>query len=268
MDNIVLYCKSFNRDLNRVKVLVDSIDKFNQDKISFYISVPNSDYNLFRNTLGNDINLIPDEEIYDNKNLGENWYTQQIIKSNFWKLKLCKNYVCLDSDSYFIKSFNINDFIFDEDIPYTVIHEQKELFSWSSSKIELLGFDPKNDFINDRQKIMNGIFERNGKIYDFGPSPVIWSAKVWADLEEKYIKPNNLAFEKLLEYSPSEFSWYGESLLNFHSISLHPIEPLFKVFHYPQQYIEYKQNKITEEMISQNYFGIVMQSNFNSPIKY
>ena len=38
--------------------------------------------------------------------------------------------------------------------------------------------------------------------------------------------------------------------------------------HYPQQYIEYKQQNVTEEMIAQNYMGIIMQSNFNGPIKY
>jgi hypothetical protein len=157
--------------------------------------------------------------------------------------------------------------MFDDETPYTVIHEQKELFTWSRPRIQQLGFNPKDGFMNDRKKIMD-IFERAGRCYDFGPSPVIWSSKVWESLEQNYQIPNNLTFEDLLKYSHSEFSWYGEALLAFKSISIYPIEPLFKVFHFPLQLIEYKRDGITEEMISENHLGIVLQSNYNAPIQY
>ena len=262
MEKIVLYCKSFNRDFERIKVLFESIKKYNIDNIPFYISVPKNDYNLFSQLEG--ANIVLDEDIFS---ISSSWIAQQIIKSNFWKLNISENYVCLDSDSYFIKPFKISDFMFNENTPYTVIHEQKELFSWSVTKTKELGFDPKEGFINDRQKIMD-LFERKGRHYDFGPSPIIWSSKVWKSLEEQYMIPNELTFPDLIEYSPSEFSWYGEALLAFKAIEIYPVEPLFKVFHYPQQYIEYKQQNITEEMIAQNYMGVIMQSNFNSPLKY
>ena len=262
MEKIVLYCKSFNRDFERIKVLFESIKKYNIDNIPFYISVPKNDYNLFSQLEG--ANIVLDEDIFS---ISSSWIAQQIIKSNFWKLNISENYVCLDSDSYFIRPFKVSDFMFDENTPYTVIHEQKELFSWSITKTKELGFDPKEGFINDRQKIMD-LFERKGRHYDFGPSPIIWSSKVWKSLEEQYMIPNELTFPNLIEYSPSEFSWYGEALLAFKAIEIYPVEPLFKVFHYPQQYIEYKQQNITEEMIAQNYMGVIMQSNFNSPLKY
>jgi hypothetical protein len=197
----------------------------------------------------------------------EGWIQQQIVKSSFWKLGIAENYVCIDSDSYFIRPFTVEDFMFDDETPYTVIHEQKELFTWSRPRIQQLGFNPKDGFMNDRKKIMD-IFERGGRYYDFGPSPVIWSSKVWKSLEQNYQIPNNLTFEDLLKYSHSEFSWYGEALLAFKSISIYPIEPLFKVFHFPLQLIEYKRDGITEEMISENHLGIVLQSNYNAPIQY
>ena len=263
MEKIVLYCKSFNRDFERVKVLLESIKKYNMDNIPFYISVPKEDYSLFSQLTG--VTIILDEDIYSLDS--SNWESQQIIKSNFWKLNLTENYLCLDSDSYFIKPFYKSDFLFKDETPYTVIHEQKELFSWSSTKIKELGFDPKGGFQEDRKKIMD-IFNRQGRFYDFGPSPIIWSSKVWKSLEDNYTIPNGLTFSQLIEYSHSEFSWYGEALLSFKAIELYPVEPLFKVFHYPQQFIEYKQQNITEEMIAQNYMGIIMQSNFNGPMKY
>jgi len=264
MEKIVLYCKSYKNDIERVIRLVESVKKFNTDNIPMYISVPKQDIELFTNKLS-DVNLIEDELIYIGNKPG--WIQQQIVKSNFWRLNISENYISIDSDSYFIKPFSISDFMFDENTPYTVIHEQKELFSWSSTKINDLGFNPKHGFEEDRKKIME-LFERKGKYYDFGPSPNIWSSKVWKSLDTNYTTPNGLTFEQLLEYSHSEFSWYGEALLAFKAIDIYPAEPLFKVFHYPGQYIEYKKQGITEEMIADNYLGVVLQSNFNAPINY
>jgi hypothetical protein len=265
MDKIALYCKSFSRDIDRVVNLVKSIHKFNVDKIPVYISVPSQDVTLFHQVSGNGVTIIEDEDIYDGNAPG--WIQQQIVKSNFWKLELCENYVCIDSDGYFIKDFHTSDFMYDDETPYTVIHEQKELFTWTVSKVNQLGFDPKISYTSDRQKIMD-LFGRTGKYYDFGPVPTIWSGKVWKSLEDNYITPNNLTWEQMLEYSPSEFSWYGESLLAFKAINIYPCEPVFKVFHYAQQLQEYIQNGITQEMISQNYLGIIMQSNFTNEARY
>jgi hypothetical protein len=263
MEKIVLYCKSFHRDIDRVVNLWESIQKYNKDNISFYVSVPKSDVDLFKSK--NLPNIIEDELIYFTSET--NWYTQQIVKSLFWKFGIAENYVCIDSDSYFIRDFYITDFMYNDKTPYTVLHEQRELFTWTAVKKSELGFNPKESFINDRKKVMD-IFNRSGKYYDFGPSPTIWSSKVWKSLEDNYLQPNNLTLSEAIKYCASEFSWYGESLLRFKAIDIYPAEPLFKVFHYPQQFIEYKQQNITEKMIAENYLGIVMQSNFNGPLKY
>jgi hypothetical protein len=259
MDKFVLYCKSYNRDLERVIKLLESIKKYNLDNIPFYLSVPKKDIEIFRSSINYDLNLIEDELVYQGNARG--WIQQQIVKSSFWKLNKCENYLCIDSDSYFIKPFRVSDFMYNDTTPYTIMHEQKEFFHWAALNYNLLGFNPKESFESDRKIIMD-LFNRSGKYYDFGPSPVIWSSKVWEDLEKNYIQPNNLTFEKLLEYSPSEFTWYGESILAFKSIQIMPIEPLFKVFHYKQQFNEYKNMNVSEDSISKNYFGIVVQSNF------
>lgn len=263
MEDIVIYCKSYINDIERLTNLIRSIDKYNTDSIPVYVSIPKSDLPLFKNL--SNVNIITDEEVYSGNIPG--WLQQQIVKSSFWKLDIAENQVCIDSDAHFIRPFYKSDFIYEDNIPYTVIHEQKELFSWTVNKSHILGFDPKESYIKDREKIMS-VFGRQGRHYDFGPVPTIWSRKVWQDLEEKYMIPNNLSWEQLLQYSPSEFSWYGESLLAFKSIPIYPVEPIFKVFHYPQQVIEYRQQNITTQMIAQNYMGIILQSNFNAPLNY
>ena len=262
MDKLVLYCKSYAPDINRVENLFNSIIKYNVDNIPFYISVPESDLKLFKEKLGNNVNIISDETIYSNI---EGWMGQQVVKSQFWTLNTCKNYVCLDSDTYFIKPFYISDFIYNDEIPYTICHEDKELREWALKSD--LGFDIQKSFQEDRDKVMN-IFDRQGIYYDFGPSPVIWNCKVWKSLFENYITPNKLSIETLIQFSPSEFTWYGEWLLASNVIPIYPRQPLMKVFHYGQQYHEAKQKGYTEKDFTKNYLGIIMQSNWGAPLKY
>ena len=266
MDKIVLYTKSYRNDLERLKVSVDSIKRYNVDNIKYYVSAPSADLSLFKNSLDTSyVNIVSDDDIHPVD--AQSRRTQQVVKSNFWKLGVCENYVMLDSDSYFIKDFRISDFMYDENTPYTVMHEQKDLFEWTSKYKSILGFDPYNSFTEDRKKIME-VFERSSRIYDFGPGPIIWSSKVWKSLETDYIQPNELTFDKLIEFCPSEFTWYGEYLLHSKAIDIIPIEPIFKFFHFAQQYQMYKQLGYTEEDFSSVYFGIVMQSNWGAPLKY
>ena len=270
---IVLYCKSFGGDIQRCKTLFDSIQRHNKDNIPFYISVPKDDVQLFKNTLGTTgYTLLTDDEIMNN-NLAQSWKNQQIVKMMFWKTGLTENYVVLDSDSYFIKDFHYSDFLvgfnspLDDAIPYTVMHEQNDLFQWTARYKDVLGFDPQISFAECRTPIQE-LFDRKGRLYDFGPVPVIWSTKVWQSLEEEYIKPNDLTFEGLINTISSEFSWYGEWLLVKRPIELWPIEPIFKVFHFRPQYEQLKAMGYTEEHWAKNYFGVVMQSSSGLPIKY
>jgi hypothetical protein len=270
--NIVLYCKSFSRDLERVLELFKSIVKHNKDNIPFLISVPTEDVQLFKINLAaiRDYNwweVISDQEIVGDI-LPQSWKNQQVVKMMFWKHELCgENYVVLDSDCYFIKDFYVKDFIIHGTIPYTVIHEQKDLFTWTTRQISNLGFDPKKSFGECREPIQS-LFDRQGRLYDFGPVPVVWSSKVWQSMEEEYLKPNDLTFQGLIDTIPSEFSWYGEWLLVRKPIELWPIEPMFKVFHYLPQYHEFKNQGYTEQEWTNNYLGLVMQSSSGLPLKY
>lgn len=265
MDKIVLYTKTYSGDIERVKNLIESVKKYNKDNIPHYISFPKNEFSLFNKFIGTDyVKFIFDEDISDITM--QNWYTQQIIKSSFWKLGVCENYVMIDSDSYFIKDFYISDFMYNENTPYTVMHEQKDLFEWSSRYNEYLGFNPMGGFQNDRKKVMD-FFQRSGRYYDFGPGPTIWSTKVWKELD-LFLDSRGMNFESAIKMVASEFSWYGEFLLKHRPIDIIPIEPIFKFFHFKPQYDYYKQLGYTEEMFLQNYLGFVMQSNWKAPLTY
>lgn len=268
MTSIAIYCKSYRNDLPRVKVLLESVRKHNIENIPFFISVPDADVSLFQTELGvGGYTLVHDEGIVDVPADVPGWIKQQVVKSSFWKLGLCENYVMIDSDSYFIRPFKMSDFMY-ENVPYTVMHEQHELFAWTCNKSAQLGFDPQQSFGECRRKVMDLFDRTDGKLYDFGPSPVIWSTKVWQSLEEEYLKPAGATLTDAFTKVSSEFTWYGEWLLATRSIQLLPIEPMFKVFHYQGQYDECKNQGVTEADLVKVYMGVVMQSNWNSPLQY
>jgi len=266
VNKLILYTKSYSGDLNRLKVLIASIKQYNRDNIPYYVSVPKAELELFKCEIDTGyVNIIADEDIYDIKT--QNWKTQQIVKSSLWRLSLCANYVMIDSDSYFIKDFYLADFMYNDITPYTVMHEQKDLFEWTSKNYTQLGFEPYKGFVDTRKPIME-LFGRTGRIYDFGPGPVIWNCNVWKSLHDNYLTPNNLKFEHLIETMPSEFTWYGEYLLVSREIDIIPVEPMFKFFHFANQYVDFQNQGYTEEHFKQNYLGIVMQSNWGAPLKY
>jgi len=265
MDKIVIYCKSYRNDVKIAKRLLESVNKYNKDNLPFYISVPSSDIQIFKDTLGEDgYTLIPDEDI-DKENNGHKG--QQIVKSQFWKLGLCENYLNIDSDCFFIKPFYTKDFMFDDETPYTICHEYKHFFEFLQKHPYIqsnqpMNFDPYESFVNEREYVMN-LFGRSGAIYDFGPGPVIWSCKVWESLHKNYVSKNNLQFVDLINVNPSEFTWYGEWLLASQEIRLMPKGPLFKNYHFPYFYEYDKQYGYDVDKISKLYMGIGLQSIYN-----
>ena len=261
MDKIALFCKTFNRDFERFKILYDSYVKYNVDNLKFVVSVPETDYQLF--SIFKDIILIKDDDLYVTKSL-PGWMQQQSIKLNVYRSQIAENYLMLDSDEYFIKDFHINDFIYN-DYPYFVCHEQKELFQLSEIVKDKLPYgDPKSVFDNDKNKIMN-TFGRTGKKYDFGPPPMIWNSEVLKDFQNTFVKND---YEKLLMICPSEISWYGEWFLHTLPFNLMPSESFFKFYHYEFQYNLDKHLGVTEESLKSNFLGICMQSNWNAPLKF
>lgn len=264
MKPLVLYCKSFSGDVQRAKVLLQTVEKFNKDNLPFYISCPTTDLQTFKHVLGTDnYTLIPDEEIDP---FAHGWVGQQCVKSQFWKLGLCENYMCIDSDGQFIKDFRELDFITPEGVPYTVCHEYKEFFEFC----EKWPFtcDPYITFCKERREIMDLFGRTGGLVYDFGPIPVVWSSKVWSSLFKNYFEPNNITFAQAIQAIKSEFSWYGEWLLASKEIPLLPREAIFKSYHYAHQYQIEKQQGMTIEKLSKYYYGVMLNSNWNAPLVF
>lgn len=273
MQDIVLYCKSYRCDLKRAARLAESIRRFNPHNLPFYLSCPATDLTLFKNTIGSEgVIFLKDEEIIAaNFSLKQKAIddlpgvvSQQIVKAEFWRLDICENYLCLDSDSYFIRDFGKNSFLTPDGKPYTVMNESMELRLFGAlNQHEKIARNIDLDC-----KTIMGIFERTGKHYEFGPLPVVWSRRVWLDLAEKFLEPRGMNFYDSMKLFPAEMRWYGEALLMFRSIELWPVETLFRCYHYEQQYFEAKKAGESDELLSQIFLGVCMQSAWDRKMEY
>lgn len=273
MEKLVLFCKSYNNDVLRAKILVESLQKYNKEQIPFYLSVPESDMELFREKLaGLTFILLQDEDILRSNprhpvelmNKVPGGIMQQIIKSEFWRLGLCKNYLILDSDAYFIRDFGIKDFMYDDETPYTVLHEGKDLLEFAARK----GMKKIKPSFNISLDFAEKYFNRPRKVFNFGPMPNICSTTVWKALAEQFSEPQNLSFYDLLQIFACEMFWYGEAMLKYQPIRLIPVEPLFKVFHYIEQYEESLMLGETEEMLAETFLGVIKQSNWDRQLDF
>jgi Family of unknown function (DUF6492) len=273
MNDIVLYCKSYHRDVQRAKRLAESVRQFNPGNLPFYLSCPSADLALFKDIIGSDgITLLADEEILSaNPSIDMKAFSdlpgviaQQIVKSEFWRLGISENYLCLDSDSYFIRGFNESDFLTPSGTPFTVMNESLELRLFGAinrhAKIA-------RNIDADCQRAMD-IFGRTGRHYDFGPLPVVWSRRVWTDLAEKFLEPQGMSFLDAMVLFPSEMRWYGEALLKYRSVELWPVETLFRCYHYEEQFLAARKSGETDEVLSQIYLGVCSQSNWDKKLDY
>jgi Family of unknown function (DUF6492) len=273
MKDIVIYCKSYHRDVMRTKRLAESVRQFNNDNLPFYLSCPSADLQLFKDIVGSDgMIFLADEEInaaspsirLEDLNALPGGLSQQIVKSEFWRLGICENYLCIDSDAYFIRDFSRNDFLAPDGNPYTVMNESLELRLFGA-----LRQHAKIERNRDAEcRAIMEIFGRTGRQYDFGPLPVMWSRLVWADLAEKHLEPRGMNFLDAIKLFPSEMRWYGEALLKYKSIELLPVETLFRCYHYEQQYLDAKESGETDEVLSQIYLGVCSQSNWDKELDY
>jgi hypothetical protein len=278
MDPFILFCKSFRDDVLRVKKLLDSVVEFNQEKIPFYLSVPKKDLDIFLDYIPFDalrasysgiIEIITDESIVEamrDNNL-EDYYSmkgyisQQVIKAQAWQLLKCDAYLCLDSDSYFTKPFGINHFVNEEGNPYTVMHDGRELLDLSAK----LGYPKVKQFFQKDSQSVKNEFGRVGPDYDFGPIPLIWSAKVWQSLQVHLTNRNETIWQAFTR-NPFEIRWYGETLLKYQAIPLIPIQPIFHCYHYDWQakYLKEHPEQVSD---SDHMIGEVVQSYWDETLR-
>ncbi len=272
MKNLVLYCKSYQRDFLRLRRLLESIEKYNQDHIPVYISTPENQVDELKKILGSNLNYqwVSDESIVSANprvSLGveksrSGSLSQQAIKSEFWRLGLCENYVCLDSDCVFLKEFKHEDFIAPDGNPYTVIYQNKEFFQLSIDRHHTKAVEN----LRLEGDTVKSLFGRKGPNYYCPCPPFIWSAKVWRSLDVQFLIPRGVTFWDISTPQHPETLLYLEALLNFQAIPLYPIEQLFRIYYYDWQFYLLRRLGESEDKLKESYLGVIYQSNWDSDL--
>jgi hypothetical protein len=249
-----------------LKRLLTSITSYNTDEIPFYISTPENQYQDLIAVLGTSSGFywVSDESIIAANPLvpvgiektRSGGLSQQVIKSEFWRLSISENYLCIDSDSKFICSFKKADFVTDDNVPYTVLHQNKELFQMASNR----GHQKFERDLKVEAERVRLLFNRPGPNFYAAPSPFNWSAKVWQSLDQEYLQPRGITIWDLITSEHPESLIYAEALLKYRAIPLVTIEPLFRVYHYDWQYFLMKRLGESESKLAQHYLGVIYQS--------
>ena len=187
--------------------------------------------------------------------------------------------MCLDSDAYFITDFYESDFLAKDDIPYTIIHENKEISQYK--KLFFNSNFSKGAYKETLDSYRNLFGSPYKKMYDYGPNPYIWSCEVWKHFEENYLTRVNTEKVKIKGVRPKSINLedfmtilelqhnvqmreaiiYGEYLLNTKLFEIIPTGPLFKVYHWKEMVeFEQKTGLFNEEKLAESYLGIIYQS--------
>jgi hypothetical protein len=157
----------------------------------------------------------------------------------------------------FIRTFYESDFLTPDGRPYTILHEGKAFLEFClSHKLHNTIADFENTAL-----IMQRRFNRIGPLYNFGPFPVIWSAKVWRTLASTLTAEGINILDAIADY-PHEASWYGEAVLKYRPIELLPKEPVFKAYLFLEEFERDQSSGIVEQTLAQLYLGVVYQSNW------
>ena len=255
----------------RLRRLLESINQFNVDRLDFYISTSEVEKNLLVEMLGEKGYIwVADEDIVRANTKADfakyqsipGSLSQQIIKSEFWRLGYAENYLCLDSDCLFIRNFYKADFLSPDGVPYTVLHQNKELFQIAANR----GHSKVERDLRVEAERVQALFDRRGPHFYCAPAPFIWSAKVWQSLDMKYLTPKGISLWELVSSQHPETLIYGEALLKYCAIPLIAIEPLFRTYHYDWQYFLMRRLGETEAKLAKNYLGIIYQSAWESEL--
>jgi hypothetical protein len=267
MTSLVLYCKSFATDLRRVVRLARSVQSFNAAGLDFYVSVPGTEVPLFQEHLSSfGVEVLSDDEILraspriDVRQVQgmPGHLAQQVIKSEFWRLGISDAYLCLDSDSIFIRPFDSRDYMSADGTPYFVMSEAQGFLEQSLTQ----GKRQVVENFHREAGLLQGLFNRPGKAFSYGPMPIVWHTDVWRSLDRQFLTPKGMNFVDAIQQAPLESRWYGEALLKYKAIDLMPSEPFFKVYHYAWQLDEDRRMGMDIAQLATLYSGVIYQSSW------
>lgn len=268
-NNFVMFCKTYRKDFEQFKILINSFNKYNVENLLMIVSCPWEDLEIFKPFSSKNCAIIADESYAKDylttsdkeyNGLSKGYVNQEICKLSFWESGIAQNYLCIDSDAQFIRTFSTKDFMFNENIPYTVLVEDKDL---SIEKHYQAYWNERQNFI---KKIFNEI-ELNDIRYRTCHNMQVFNSQVLKSFKEDFMKPKGYSYKDLIKISPFEFTWYNAWFQKCKLIPEYASEPFFKMFHMRIEYTISRLKGLTTDDYAKRYVGICLNSNWNKQEK-
>jgi len=264
MLDICLMLKTYAPDIAYAERLVRSFHRHNSDSLQLYVVVPSADLTMFKKLGGGNVELIVDEDIpvsyasasqAEGRDLG--FVNAGISKLGFWELDVCKNYFSVDSDLVFIRNFSRSDFLDEEQSPYLVCTEARDLAA-----------DPFyfRRYWLDRQAAVESVARQLGVLTQSSSSyhtVQVLNAEILQGLKAGHLDPQGLDYLDLMISVPWEYFWYTTYALHQTQIRVRRCDEMVKVIHHQGQHLALLDMGLTEADLARSYLGITVNSNWS-----
>jgi Family of unknown function (DUF6492) len=262
MKDVAIFVKSHRPDLVLVHRLLDSISRHNRDRADVFISVPAGDVVAFRNLSQpfTDVSVVADDYFgiprIDKKIWGfaPGFIIQQLVKLSVQRLSEARNYLILDSDTYFIRDFAMKDFIAPDGTGLTVLAGDKDLIAdpaWARwSEFRAMRIDSIADRLGvptlSRATCHNNTIFQDSVLHDF----------------HDWCRSESLSLLDLMTIAPVEFTWYNFFLVKHCPERLVRIEPFIRMIHTRSEYRRLVAAGFSHESFRRSYLGVCINSNW------
>jgi Family of unknown function (DUF6492) len=180
------------------------------------------------------------------------YITQQLIKLSVQRLSEARNYLILDSDTYFIRDFEAKDFLAPDGTGLTVLAEDKDLVADPAYASFAEGRAMKIDLIADRlgvPTLSRTTCHNNTVLQD----SVLHEFHDWCRSE-------GLSLLDLMAIAPVEFTWYNFFLVQHCPERLVRIEPFIRMMHTRSEYRRLVAAGFSHESFRKSYLGVCLNS--------
>ena len=254
--------KTYRVDLDYVARLLYSFKRFNVEQLPLYLVAPDEDLSAFHvlclkipHTY-----IISESEFSDHlvKNavngVRAGYLNQQIIKLAFWEKNFLTNYLCLDSDVFFIRQFRKSDFMSEDEIPFVHLSNDHDLYSLPdySEQAE----SRSKSLISIAQALQIDTGTPLGTVHNC----VTISDAVMKSFFHDFMVPNSLNYADLLRVAPYEFNWYVFYLQKT-APKVISVDSRFKIFHSKSHVMQAIIAGQNESHFAKSYVGIGINSN-------
>jgi len=244
--DVGVFCKTYRKDFDHLALMLSSFHRHNPEGLRLTLSLPSQDMSCFRERFGTnlpDVQIIEDES-YCSHNLNEfrGWHSQQICKLMSWNAMTEKQYLCVDSDCYFIRDLRPSELrasdgkrhiIYASFLRTVLIEGREELPRYIRGELEITEkFFPHrrpaspcriNEFVKfrDLDPDSPGALERSDiPMRVFGGDKWVFfqPGQTYARFALKhlfdFLTEKKLSIGDLIRISPWENNWYGEFVIS------------------------------------------------------